>query len=135
MQLKNVLLLPLLITFFPSIRCYQNSNFCLIFKARHLNKKNITFTPFNVIIYFYIHELVKCSEELNSDFNWNDCLLGGVKLAKNAEQDKYMYSGYGTEFNSPPLFSLPNFDCGKNVIIFGVDMGSLVYINNKKMIS
>ena len=60
--------------------------------------------------------------------------MGGVKLAKNAEQDKYVYSGYGIEFNSLPLFSLPNFDCGKNVIIFRVDMGSSVHINNKKII-
>ena len=43
-----------------------------------------------------------------------------------------MYNGYGIGFVSPPLFSLPNFDCGKNVIIFGVDMGSSVHINNKK---
>ena len=135
LQLKNVLLLPLLIAFFPSIRCCQISNFCLTFKARRLNQKNTTFTPSNIIIYFYIYELDKWSRELNSDFNWNDCLFVGVKLAENAEQDKDVYSGYGIGFASPPLFPLPNFDSGKNVIIFGVDMGSSVHINNKKVIS
>ena len=46
-----------------------------------------------------------------------------------------MYSGYGIGFASRPLFSLPNFDCGKNVIIFGADMSSSVHVNNKKEIS
>ena len=69
LQLKNVLLLPLPITFFPSIRCYQNSNFCLISKATRLNKKNTTFPPSNIITYFYIYELEKWLRELNFDFN------------------------------------------------------------------
>ena len=46
-----------------------------------------------------------------------------------------MYSGYGIGFASRPHFSLPNFDCGKNVIIFGADMSSSVHVNNKKEIS
>ena len=46
-----------------------------------------------------------------------------------------MDSGYGIGFASRPLFSLPNFDCGKNVIIVGVNMSSSVHINNKKKIS
>ena len=71
---------------------------------------------------FIIYELDTWSGELNSDFNLKDCLFGGVKLAENAEQYKYVYSGYGIGFASRPLFSLPNFDCGKNIIIFGVDM-------------
>ena len=106
-----------------------------MFKARRLNQRNTTFTPSNIIIYFIIYELDTWSRELNSDFNLKDCLFGGVKLAENAEQDKYVYSDYGIGFALPPLFPLPNFDCGKNVIIFGVDMGSSVHINNKKMIS
>ena len=43
-----------------------------------------------------------------------------------------MYGGYGIGFDSGSLFSIPNFDWGKNVIIFGVDMSSSVDINNKK---
>ena len=33
--------------------------------------------------------------------------------------------------DSSSLFSMPNFDWGKNVIIFGVDMSSSVHIDNK----
>ena len=110
----------------------ETSNFYLIFKGRRLNQRNTTFTPLNVITYFIIYELDTWSRELNSDVNLKDCLFGGVKLAENAEQDKYVCSGYGIGFVWRPLFSLPNFDCCKNVIIFGVDMTSSVHINNIK---
>ena len=60
-----------------------------MFKARRLNQRNTIFTPSNMIIYFIIYELDTWSRELNSDFNLKDCLFGGVKLAENAEQDKY----------------------------------------------
>ena len=29
-------------------------------------------------------------------FTLKGCLLGGVKLAKNADPDKYVYNSYGT---------------------------------------
>ena len=43
--------------------------------------------------------------DLNSDFILKDCLLG-VKLAKNADSDKCIYSGYGIWFNLRSEFSL-----------------------------
>ena len=45
---------------------------------------------------------------------------------------KYSYSEYGIRFHSRSLFSISNFDCNKHVIIFGVDMSSSAYIDNKK---
>ena len=39
------------------------------------------------------------SRDLNSDFPLKDCSIGGVKLAKNADPDKFLYSGYVTGFN------------------------------------
>ena len=61
-----------------------------------------------------------------------DCLFGGVILAKNADPDKYVYPGCGIGFNSRSEFSLSDGSLGKNVIIFGADMRSSVYIYNKK---
>ena len=58
-------------------------------------------------------------------------MFGAVKLTKNANPNEYSYSGYGTGFHSCSLFSIPNFDWGKNAIIFGVDMSSSVHANNK----
>ena len=55
-----------------------------------------------------------------------DCLFGGVKLDKNADPDKYLYTGYGIGFDLRSEFSLPDGNVGKNVIIFGADMSSFV---------
>ena len=58
-------------------------------------------------------------------------MFGGVKLTKNADPDKYLYSNYGIRFNTRGKYSLPDCSVGKNVIIFGVDMSSSVHIDNK----
>ena len=60
-----------------------------------------------------------------------DCLFGSVKRTKNADPDKYKCSGYGMGFDSHPEFSLPDGSYGENAIIFGVDMSSSVYADNK----
>ena len=65
-------------------------------------------------------------------FNFKDCLFGGVKLAKNIDPDKYIYSCYGIGFDSSSELSLPDGTMGKNIIIIGVDMSSSVHIDNKK---
>ena len=41
-----------------------------------------------------------------------------------------MYADYGIGFDSYSEFSLPDGSEGKNVIIFGVDMSSSMYIDN-----
>ena len=61
-------------------------------------------------------------------------MFGNDKITKNADPDKYSYSGCGAEFDSRSffsIFSIPNFDWGKNVIMFGVDISSYEHIDNK----
>ena len=53
-------------------------------------------------------------------------------MSKNADIDKYKYSGYGIGFNRHGSFSFPGTGLGKNVIIFGVDMSSSRKIDNRK---
>ena len=55
-----------------------------------------------------------------------------TKLTKNADIDKYGYSGYGIGSARHGSFSFPGTRLGKNVIIFGVDMSSSTKIDNKK---
>ena len=55
-------------------------------------------------------------QDLKAGFTLKDCLFGAVKLAKNANSDKYSYAGYGIGFDSHFLFSFPNFYLGKNVV-------------------
>ena len=62
-------------------------------------------------------------------------MFAAVKLTKNAETDKYKYSGYGIGFDSQSAFSLPDGSIRKNVIIFGADMSSSVFTDSRKKIS
>ena len=41
---------------------------------------------------------------LNTYFTLKNCLFGSVRLNKNADPDKYKYSGYGIGFNSRSEF-------------------------------
>ena len=53
-------------------------------------------------------------------------------MTKNADIDKYEYSGYGTGFDRKSSFSFPGGGMGQNVIIFGVDTSSSVHVHQKK---
>ena len=58
------------------------------------------------------------------------CLFSTVTLTKNADIDKYGYSGYGIGFDRRSSFSFPSGGFGQNVLIFGVDMSSSSHIDN-----
>ena len=59
-------------------------------------------------------------------------MFGAVKLTKNADIDKYGYSGYGVGFDKHGSFSFPGTELGRNVIIFGVDISSPTKFDNRK---
>ena len=52
-------------------------------------------------------------------------------MTRNADVNKYKYSGYGIAFDRTSSFSFPGGGNGQNVIIFGVDMNSSVHVDNK----
>ena len=89
------------------------------------------FAPNNVINLFIVYGLDSWPRDLKTDFTLGGCLFGGVKLTKNADPDKYSYSGYGIGLNTCGQYSLPDNILGKNLIIFGVDMSSSMHIDNK----
>ena len=68
----------------------------------------------------------------NNDHTLKNCLFGAVTLTKNADIDKYGYSGYGIGFDRRSSFSFPSGGFGQNVLIFGADMSSSTHINKKK---
>ena len=39
------------------------------------------------------------SQDINTDFTFKNCLFGSVTLTKNADPDKYKYSGYEIGFD------------------------------------
>ena len=68
----------------------------------------------------------------DNDPTLKNCLFGAVTLTKNADIDKYIYSGYGIGFDRRSSFSFPGGGFGQNVLVFGVDMSSSAHIDNKK---
>ena len=72
----------------------------------------------------------------DSDNNYpalENSLFGEVKLTKNDDIDMYKHSGYRIGFDRRGTFSFPNGRFGCNVIIFRVDMGSSIHVDNKKI--
>ena len=91
-----------------------------MFNGSCLKQDKITYTH-GAIVNIYI--VYKLSSNLNHfDFALDNCLFGAVKLAKNADIDKYKYSGYGIGFDAKGAFSFPTGRIGQNIIIFGADI-------------
>ena len=55
-------------------------------------------------------------------------------MTKNADIDKYKYSGYGIGFDRHGSFSSPGIGLGRNVIVLGVDMSLSAKFDNRKKI-
>ena len=69
----------------------------------------------------------------DDDFVLANALRDAVKLMKNADRDKYRYSGYRIGFDNHGKSSLSNGKgFGKSVIIFGADMRSSIHVDNMK---
>ena len=60
--------------------------------------------------------------DLNFNFILKHCLFGSIKLAKNIDPGKEIYTRYCIGFDSCSEVSLLDGRVGKNVIIFVVDM-------------
>ena len=84
----------------------------------------------NVVNMYIVYEITSDCKDINYP-TLENCLFGSVKLTKNADIDKYRYSGYDIGFDRETSFSFNN-DFGKNVIIFGVDMSSSTKVDNRK---
>ena len=84
-----------------------------------------------VVNIYIVYELAGSSSH-SDDPTLKNCLFGAVTLTKNADIDKYGYSGYGIGFDRRSSFSFPGGGFGQNVLIFGADMSSSTHIDNKK---
>ena len=70
---------------------------------------------------------------INSNFVFKNSLFGAIKIANttNSDTDKWQYSGYGIGFDLTGSFTHPDGGNGKNVIIFGPDLGNFRHATNK----
>ena len=83
-------------------------------------------------------KVVNIVSEISKSINISDYqtlenrLFGAVSLTKNADVDRYRYSGYGIVFDRHGRFSFCGTGLARNVIIFGVDMSLWTKIDNRK---
>ena len=101
------------------------------FDGSCLKQNSILFNHGKVVNIYIVYEI---SKSINiSDYptleNW---LFGAVSLTKNADIDKYKYSGYGIGFDRHGSFSSPGIGFEQHEIVFGVDMSSSTKIDNRK---
>ena len=57
---------------------------------------------------YIFYELNMWPQDLNAEFTLKDCLFGNVRITKNADPNKYSYSGCEIEFDSRTVISLSN---------------------------
>ena len=100
------------------------------FNGSFLNRFPPTILHGDIVNIYIVYEITSDYSSINYP-TLENCLFGSVKLTKNADIDKYGYSGYGIGFDRNTSFSVGN-EIGKNVIIFGVDMSSSAKSDNRK---
>ena len=75
----------------------------------------MSYTHGKIVNISIVYELGASSSH-NNDPTLKKCLFGAVTLAKNADIDKYGYSGYGIGFDKRSSFSFPGGRFGQNVL-------------------
>ena len=116
---------------FPSIN-YVGNKIRVKFTGSCLKQSNkLTYTHKKIVNIYIVYELGASSSNVN-DPTLKNCLFGAVTLTKNADIDKYGYSGYGIRFDRRGSVLFPDGGYGQNVLIFGVDTIFSAQIDNKK---
>ena len=101
------------------------------FTGSCLKQPNVSYTHGKVVNIYLVYESGASSSH-NNDPTLKNVLFGTLTLTKNADIDKYGYSGYGTGFDRRLSFSFSGSGFRQNVLIFGEDMSSSVHIDIKK---
>ena len=106
---------------------YLGSKTIVSFPGVCLKQDKVTFNHGKIVNIYIVYRLIKLSNPYkNNNLTVQNALFGAVTLTKNADIDKYKYSGYGIAFDKKSFG-----ENGQNVIILGVDMNSSVHIDNK----
>ena len=114
---------------------YYGTKVRIQFTKSCLKQLNHIFTHKRIVNIYIVYVYVCClftSASHSSDPTIKNCLFGAVILTKNADIEKYKYSGYGIRFDRRSSFPFPSGGFGQNALIFGADMSSSIHIDNKK---
>ena len=115
-------------TLAPAIN-YYGEKVRLKFTGSVLQQKTVTYNHNKVVHIYVVYEITNFNG-INSYPTLTNALFGAVKLTKNADFDKYKYSGYGIGFDGKGFYLIGN-EIGRNVIIFRVNMDSSTNLDNK----
>ena len=108
---------------------YYGTKTRLEFRESCLKQDKSTFNHGKIVNIYIVYELDKTY--IKTKPTLVNCSFWAVSITKNADMDKNKYSGYGIGFGRSSVYLLPDGSFGRNVVIFGVDMNSSVYIDNK----
>ena len=114
----------------PRMDIYDTSRIRIKFNGSFLNRFPPAILHGDIVNIYIVYEITSNYSDINYP-TLENCLFGSVKLTKNADIDKYGYSGYSIGFDRNTSFSFGN-EIGKYVIIFGVDTSSSTKIDNRK---
>ena len=84
------------------------------FNGSCLKQPKTSYTHGKVVNIYIVYELGASSSH-DDDPTLKNCLFRAVTLTKNADIDKYGYSGYGIGFDRKSNFSFPGSGFGQNV--------------------
>ena len=97
-------------------------------------KDKVTFNHGKIVNIYIVYEIIGIANingNRNSNLTVKNALFGAVSLTKNANVNKYKYSGYRIAFDRASSFSFSGGRNGQNVIVSGVDMNSSIHVDNK----
>ena len=96
------------------------------FTGSCLKQSKISYNHGKVVNIYIVYELGASSSHID-DPTLKNSTFGAATLTKNADIDKYGYSGYGIGFDRRGSFSFSGGGYSQNVLIFGVDMSFTNY--------
>ena len=99
----------------PEISYYYGGKRRVKLTGSCLKQDKIIFNLGKVVNIYIVYEL-GASSSSDSDPTLKNCLFGAVTLTKNADIEKYGYSGYGIGFDRRSSFSFPAGGFGQNIL-------------------
>ena len=102
---------------------YSGNKIRLKFNRDYLKQPKLSYTHGKTVNIYIVCE-VGASSSHPDDSTIKNSLFGAVRLTKNADINKYQYSGYRIGFDSGGFV--------QNVIVFGANMSSYVHVDNNR---
>ena len=90
------------------------------FNGSCLKQDKLTYNHGKIVNIYIVYEISQ-NYRISSYPTLENCLFGAVSLTKNADIDKYKYSGYGIGFDRHGEFIFGN-GLSQNCIIYGADL-------------